>query len=83
MPSSDQAGFPIIRALVNLVRAAVKRQEWWRGVRGGHRVKPTHQARGREPKTSNKRDENAAASKTVSGACCKKKLEKRSELIHK
>lgn len=49
---------------------------------GDHRAKSTDWARDREPKTSNEKRCKAAASKTVTGACCKKKLEKRSELIH-
>lgn len=78
MPSSDQAGFP--RALVNLVRAAVKRQEWCQ--RGTTEQSPHISRRLRTQNFKHKRGK-AAASKAVTGACCKKKLEKRSELIHK
>lgn len=56
MPSSDRAGFPVSRALVNVVRATVKGRNGGMVSEGEHRAKPTHWARGREPETSNKGD---------------------------
>lgn len=64
---------------MNLVRAAVKQQERWHGTT---EQSPHIGQEAESPKLLTK-ELQRTASKTVTRACCKKKLETRSELIHK